>query len=44
MPGLDRESEITHVYGAEEAREVIKLSIKDYEARFEDLRKALSSY
>lgn len=44
MPGLDRESEITHVYGAEEAREVIRLSMKDYEARFENLRKALLSY
>ncbi|MGQ1889620.1 inorganic pyrophosphatase [Thermophagus sp. OGC60D27] len=44
MPGMNRESEITHVYNAEEAREVIKLSIKDYESRFEDLRNALSSY
>ncbi|MBK3518918.1 inorganic pyrophosphatase [Carboxylicivirga marina] len=44
MPGLSNESEITHVYNAEEAKEVIKLSIKDYESRFEGLRKALSSY
>jgi inorganic pyrophosphatase len=44
MPGMNRESEITHVYNAEEAREVIRLSIKDYEARFEDLRNALSNY
>jgi len=44
MPGATRESEITHVYNAEEAREVIKLSIKDYEARFEKLRNALQSY
>ncbi|SFE68673.1 inorganic pyrophosphatase [Thermophagus xiamenensis] len=44
MPGMNRESEITHVYNAEEAREVIRLSIKDYEARFEDLRNALSKY
>lgn len=44
MPGLSHESEITHVYNAEEAREVIKLSILDYEERFDDLRKALLSY
>ncbi len=44
MPGETRESEITHVYNAEEAREVIKLSMKDYEARFEKLRNALQSY
>ena len=44
MPGLSNESEITHVYNAEEAKEVIELSIKDYENRFEGLRKALSSY
>jgi len=44
MPGMNRESEITHVYNAEEAREVIKLSIQDYESRFEDLRNALSNY
>ncbi len=44
MPGMNRESEITHVYGVEEAREVIKKSMLDYEARFEKLRNALSSY
>lgn len=44
MPGQDRASEITHIYNAEEAREVIKLSIKDYELRFDNLRRALSSY
>jgi len=44
MPGLSHESEITHVYNAEEAHEVIKLSILDYEERFDDLRKALLSY
>lgn len=44
MPGMNRESEITHVYNAEEAREVIRLSVKDYESRFENLRNALSNY
>ena len=44
MPGLDRESEITHVYGAQEAQEIILLSMEDYEGRFELLRKTLSNY
>lgn len=44
MPGLSHESEITHIYNAEEAKEVINLSIQDYENRFEGLRKALSTY
>ncbi|HKL71323.1 MAG TPA: inorganic pyrophosphatase, partial [Marinilabiliaceae bacterium] len=44
MPGKTRESEITHVYNAQEAHEVIQLSMADYEGRFEKLRNALSSY
>jgi inorganic pyrophosphatase len=44
MPGMNRASEITHVYNAEEAREVITASMVDYEARFEKLRNALQSY
>ncbi|MGV8828359.1 MAG: inorganic pyrophosphatase [Breznakibacter sp.] len=44
MPGQDRVSEITHIYNTDEAHEVIRLSMKDYEMRFENLRKALSSY
>ena len=44
MPGQSNDSEITHVYDADEAKKVIKLSIQDYENRFEGLRKALSSY
>lgn len=44
MPGVDRNSEITHTYNAAEAHEVIRLSMKDYENRFEGLRKALSHY
>ncbi len=44
MPGQDRVSEITHIYNTEEAYQVIRHSMKDYERRFENLRKALSSY
>ena len=44
MPGLSNHSEITHVYNADEAREVIRMAVKDYENRFEGLRRALSSY
>ncbi|TAJ14069.1 inorganic pyrophosphatase [Marinilabiliaceae bacterium JC017] len=44
MPGLSHESEITHIYNAEEARHVIELSMKDYEKRFENLRHALATY
>ncbi|WP_430810594.1 MULTISPECIES: inorganic pyrophosphatase [unclassified Carboxylicivirga] len=44
MPGLSNDSEITHVYNADEAKEIIKISIEDYENRFEGLRKALSTY
>jgi inorganic pyrophosphatase len=44
MPGMTRESEITHTYEAEEARQVIRESMIDYEARFEKLRIALSTY
>jgi inorganic pyrophosphatase len=44
MPGLSNDSEITHVYNADEAKEVIRLSIQDYENRFEGLRRALSTY
>lgn len=44
MPGLSNESEITHVYNAAEAKEVIQLSIEDYESRFEGLRTALLNY
>jgi len=44
MPGLSREAEITHVYNAEEAREVILLAVEDYKNRFEGLREALQNY
>ncbi|GAF02941.1 inorganic pyrophosphatase [Saccharicrinis fermentans] len=44
MPGLDADCEITHIYNAEEAKEVIKLSALDYDSRFDNLRNALSKY
>jgi len=44
MPGMNHNSEITHVYNAAEAHEVIRLSVRDYEDRFDSLRKALLSY
>ncbi len=44
MPGLDADCEITHIYNASEAKEIIKLSASDYDSRFDILRKALSNY
>ncbi len=44
MPGLDADCEITQVYNADEAKEVIRLSALDYDARFDSLRNALSNY
>ncbi|MFV0554050.1 MAG: inorganic pyrophosphatase [Mangrovibacterium sp.] len=37
MPGQPNDTEITHVYDAEEAHEVIKCSMLDYKTRFENL-------
>jgi inorganic pyrophosphatase len=35
MPGTsDRRVEITHIYSAEEARQVVRLSIEDYRVTF----------
>ncbi len=44
MPGLDADCEITHIYNAEEAKHIIKLSALDYDSRFDSLRNALSNY
>ena len=44
MPGISHESEITHVYNADEAKKVIEIAIKDYNNRFDTLRTALQSY
>lgn len=43
IPGEKGQCEITHVYGKEEARTVINLSIEDYQERFEFLNAALSN-
>jgi inorganic pyrophosphatase len=43
LPGNQRDVEITHVYGLEEALEVIKRSQSDYQAKFERLGSLLSS-
>jgi len=37
MPGVDFNSEITHTYGVEEAYEVIRRSMQDYQKKFENL-------
>lgn len=37
LPGAKRNVEITHVYGAEEAREVVAASMEDYNDRFNNL-------
>jgi inorganic pyrophosphatase len=41
MPGKNKNTEITHTYGAEEAYEVIRRSMADYQNRFENLGKLL---
>lgn len=42
LPGNVADVEITHVYGADEARELIIRSIEDYRKRFEQLDNAVS--
>ena len=42
MPGVDSNTEITHTYGAEEAKEVIVKSMEDYNNKFANLGKLLS--
>ena len=43
LPGNDRDVEITHVFGKDEAHEIIKRSQLDYQAKFERLGNLLSS-
>ncbi|MEZ5071887.1 MAG: hypothetical protein R2751_13240 [Bacteroidales bacterium] len=43
MPGNPADVEITHVYGREEAQEVINRSLADYHTRFENLDHLLSN-
>jgi inorganic pyrophosphatase len=42
MPGVDKNTEITDTYGVEEAYEVIRLSVEDYNDKFANLGKLLS--
>ena len=42
MPGMDSNTEITATYGAEEAKEVIRQSVEDYNNKFSNLGKLLS--
>lgn len=42
LPGNKRDSEITHIYGIDEAHDVIKCSIEDYQTKFLKLGNALS--
>jgi inorganic pyrophosphatase len=41
MPGVDSNTEITATYGAEEALEVVRLSVEDYNNKFTNLGKLL---
>ncbi|MFV0346128.1 MAG: inorganic pyrophosphatase [Bacteroidales bacterium] len=41
MPGKDRQAEITHTYDAAEAIELIRLAMRDYRRKFENLGQAL---
>ena len=43
LPGNPADVEITHVYGREEAMDLIARSIKDYQTRFENLDNMLSN-
>ncbi len=44
LPGtVERKAEITHIYGADEAREIIRLSQKDYADSFGELLKLQAS-
>ena len=43
LPGKESEVEITHVFGIEEAHEVIRRSMKDYHHKFDPLEKLLKN-
>ncbi|MGM0443768.1 MAG: inorganic pyrophosphatase [Fibrobacterota bacterium] len=44
IPGQKRNVKITHTYGIKEAHEVIEKSMKDYDARFNNLENILSGH
>jgi inorganic pyrophosphatase len=43
LPGRQRDAEITHTYGIEEAHEIIRCSMEDYQLKFDNLRMMLSN-
>lgn len=43
LPGVKAHTEITHIYGIEEAHEVILCSLDDYQNKFSNLNEILSS-
>lgn len=43
LPGEKRDTEITHIYNVEEAREVIKRSVADYQQKFDNLENVLNN-
>ncbi len=43
LPGSERDCEITHTYGIEEAHDVIIRSMEDYKVKFDNLESMLSS-
>ena len=43
LPGNPRDCEITHTYGAEEAKEIVKKSMEDYTNKFDILENMLKS-
>ncbi len=43
LPGKERDAEITHAYGIDEAHEVIRRSMLDYQFKFDNLRMMLSN-
>ena len=43
LPGKQRDVEITHVFGIDEAHEIIKRSLEDYHHKFDPLEQVLSN-
>jgi inorganic pyrophosphatase len=43
LPGRTRDAEITHTYSIEEAHEIIRCSMEDYQHKFDNLRMMLSN-
>lgn len=45
IPGADkRNAEVTHIFGREEALDLIRRSMRDYNHKFDNLRRVLSDY